>query len=142
MSQDGSAAHTTSESSILPASIREAAQVVLVVDADDAERRLLLRTLRPVYTVYALAEPAEAVQVLATVQNVACVVASMPSGASLARKMRSDKRLRNVPVFLVASKGSADDVVAGINVGARHVFLGPVRLKELLEKVAGAIASG
>jgi DNA-binding response OmpR family regulator len=144
MSEDGSNVHATAptDAGILPASIKDSARVVLVVDEDEAQRRLILRSLRPLYTVYAVGAEGEAEEVLATVPTVACVVASMQSGAGIARKMRGNNRLRNVAVFLVAGRGSPDDVVTGINVGARHVFRGPVQLKELLEKVGGVMANG
>ena len=90
------------------------------------------------YTVYEAADGEAAANLLDT-QGVDCVVSDimMPrlSGTDLARKMRADARLKNVPILFVTAKKEAADVADGISSGARYYLRKPFKLKDLLEKV-------
>ncbi len=112
---------------------------ILVVDDDDAARRLIVRALRTLYTVYEAADGEEAVRVLERVPPVACVVTDimMPrvDGVMLAKKMRADPRLKSVPVVFVTGRGAAGSVLDGINVGAKFYIQKPFKVKDLVEKV-------
>jgi len=115
------------------------ARSILVVEDDEATRRLLVRALRTVYTVYEAADGEAASKMLDAHARVDCVVSDimMPrlSGTDLARKMRADPRLKNVPILFVTAKKEAGDVVDGITSGARFYLRKPFKLKDLLEKV-------
>ena len=112
---------------------------VLVVDDDDAARRLIVRALRTLFTVYEASDGEEAVRVLERVPPVACVVTDimMPrvDGVMLAKKMRADARLKAVPIVFVTGRGAANSVLDGINVGARFYIQKPFKVKDLVEKV-------
>ncbi len=116
--------------------------MILVVDDDEATRRLLVRALRTVYTVYEAADGEEAANLLDLHPNVDCVVSDimMPrlSGTELARKMRSDPRLRTVPIVFVTAKTEASDMADGLGAGAKYYLRKPFKLKDLLEKVDSA----
>jgi CheY-like chemotaxis protein len=115
------------------------ARSILVVEDDIATRRLLVRALRTVYTVYEAADGDVALQMLEAHPRVDCVVSDvmMPhlSGTDLARKMRTDPRLKNIPILFVTAKNEAGDLVDGITSGARFYLRKPFKLKDLLEKV-------
>ncbi len=119
------------------------APAVLVVDDDDAARRLIVRALRTLYTVYEASDGEEAVRILERVPPVACVVTDimMPriDGVMLAKKMRADPRLRAVPVVFVTGRGEANNVLDGINVGARFFIQKPFKVKDLVEKVRSVV---
>ena len=133
--------------SILPVSAREEhegdAPAVLVVEDDAAARRLIVRALRTLFTVYDAPDGAEALRILERVPPVACVVADvmMPGmdGMTLAKKMRAEPRLRAVPLVFVTARGEASSVLEGINLGARHYIQKPFKVKDLVEKVRGVV---
>ena len=72
--------------------------------------------------------------------DVDCVVSdiTMPrlNGTDLARKMRLDARLRNIPIVFVSAKKSPSDMADGISAGARFYVTKPFRLKDLLAKIS------
>jgi CheY-like chemotaxis protein len=115
------------------------AHSILVVDDDEATRRLLVRALRTVYTVYEAVDGEEAASMLDAHPGIDCVVSDimMPrlTGTELAKKMRIDPRLRNIPVLFVTAKKEASDLAEGLGVGARHYLRKPFKLRDLLEKV-------
>jgi two-component system phosphate regulon response regulator PhoB len=61
------------------------------------------------------------------------------SGMSLAQKLKSDPRLKSVPLMFVTGSGSSSDTVDGINVGARFLIRKPFKLRDLLEKVGSVV---
>jgi CheY-like chemotaxis protein len=114
------------------------ARSILVVDDDEATRRLLVRALRTVYTVYEAEDGAAAASLLDMHPNVDALVTDimMPhlSGTDLARRMKSDPRLKNVPILFVTAKKETADMV-GVTSGARYFLRKPFKLKDLLERV-------
>ncbi len=129
----------------IPVSVSESkgARSILVVEDDEANRRLIVRALRTVYTVYEAADGEQAAQMLDQHPGVDCVVSDimMPrlSGTDLARKMRLDSRLKGIPVVFVSARRMPSDVADGISVGARFYLTKPFSLKDLLAKVGEAI---
>ena len=143
----GPAAFTTEEprgrGSIVPTSTPDdtgdEAPSVLVVDDDDAARRLIVRALRTLFTVYEAKDGEEAERILGRVPPVACVVTDimMPrvDGVMLAKKMRADARLKSVPIVFVTGRGAAVSALDGIGVGVRYTIQKPFKVKDLVEKV-------
>jgi CheY-like chemotaxis protein len=114
------------------------ARSILVVDDDEATRRLLVRALRTVYTVYEAEDGEAAANLLDQYPNIDALVTDimMPhlSGTDLARKMKSDPRLKNVPILFVTAKKESADMI-GFTSGARYFLRKPFKLKDLLERV-------
>jgi CheY-like chemotaxis protein len=133
--------------SIRPVSAREevegGAPAILVVEDDEAARRLIVRALRTLFTVYDAPDGAEALRILERVPPVACVVADvmMPGmdGMTLAKRMRADRRLKGVPLVFVTARGEPTSVLEGINVGARHYIQKPFKVKDLVEKIRAVV---
>lgn len=136
-----------------PVSLAETkgARSVLVIEDDAATRRLILRALRGVYTVYEAEDGQQAADILESITPEAaerapvdCVISDimMPrlSGTDLAKKMRQDKRFKTVPIIFVTAKGLPGDRAEGIGAGARFYITKPFSLKGLLEKVAEAMS--
>jgi len=128
-----------------PVSLAETkgARSILVVDDDDATRRLIVRALRTVYTVYEASDGEQAAELLDAYPTVDCVVSDimMPrlSGTDLARKMRSDPRLKNTPIVFVTAKRAPGDMAEGLSAGARFYLSKPFSLKALFAKVGEAM---
>jgi CheY-like chemotaxis protein len=119
------------------------AHSVLVVEDDEATRRLMVRALRTVYTVYEASNGEEAALLLDAHPAVDCVVSDimMPrlSGTDLAQRMRSDPRLSKIPIVFVTAKKGAGDFAVGLMSGARHYLYKPFKLKDLLEKIGSVV---
>lgn len=121
----------------------QGARSILVVEDDEATRRLIVRALRTLYTVYEAADGEQAAGVLDQHPVIDCVVSDimMPrlSGTDLARRMRLDPRLKQIPVVFVTAKAAAADLVESFGVGARFHISKPFSLKDLLAKVGQAL---
>jgi CheY-like chemotaxis protein len=121
------------------------ARSILVVEDDEATRRLIVRALRTVYTVYEAHDGEQAAALLDAHPTVDCVVSDimMPhlSGTDLSRRMRLDPRLKAIPVLFVTAKNTANDMAQGISAGARFYLSKPFSLKDLLAKVGEALQS-
>jgi CheY-like chemotaxis protein len=119
------------------------ARSILVVEDDDATRRLMVRALRTAYTVYEAADGEEAAHMLDLHGSVDCVISDimMPklTGAGLAQKIKNDPRLASVPVVFVTAKQGMGEVVEGVKLSPRYTLRKPFKLKDLLDKVAAII---
>ncbi len=116
------------------------AQVLLVVDDDDAIRSMLVHTLGRTYTIYEARDGKEAKEILdviPTPDGMVCDV-MMPrlDGVELAKLLRRDKVLQRIPILFLTAKGGTMDVIAGINAGARHYVTKPFKIAEVVAKVA------
>jgi chemosensory pili system protein ChpA (sensor histidine kinase/response regulator) len=134
--------------SVRPVSTLDASRpdspAILVVDDDDAVRRLMLRALRTAFTVYEARDGEEAAQMLEDLPRIACLVTDvrMPKmdGLVLAKKLRQDARLRSIPIVFVTGKSAeAGGVLDLINAGVRHYIQKPFKVAELVEKVRTAV---
>jgi DNA-binding response OmpR family regulator len=56
-------------------------------------------------------------------------------GFSLARLVRDREELRDMPIIFLTARTQFEDVLKGINLGARHYVHKPFKLKDLLDKV-------
>lgn len=113
---------------------------ILVVEDDDVLRRMLATSLGRIAPVVTAANAADALAWLRQGAPPSVVVSDvmMPgmSGLELARQLRRDPRLRDVPVVLLSARTGPRDVVEGINAGARHYVTKPFRTRDLETKVA------
>jgi DNA-binding response OmpR family regulator len=117
----------------------DAAQVVVVADDDNDIRSLLVKALGLSYTVYEAANGEQARQLLEALPSVDALVCDimMPQldGLSLARVMRLSAPLSKIPILFLTARGQPLDVVAGINVGARHYVTKPFKVVDVIAKV-------
>jgi DNA-binding response OmpR family regulator len=61
------------------------------------------------------------------------------SGADVCRLLREDPRTKTIPVVMVTSLSSEDDVVSGLEVGADDYVTKPFSLRELIARVRSAL---
>lgn len=116
---------------------------IRVLVADDAltARTLAKNTLVAAgYAVTAVVDGAKAWQALLD-EDFALVVSDvrMPNidGIELTRRVRGDERLRRLPVILVTTESTPQDIQRGLSAGAdEYLVKGPMQQQKLLEAVA------
>ncbi len=113
---------------------------ILVVEDDDALRRMLAVSLSGLAHVVTAASVEQAMQHLGSEPPPAVVITDvmMPgaSGIELARTIRKTPRLSAVAIVMLSARTGPRDLVEGINAGARHYVTKPFRSQDLHEKIA------
>ncbi|MEQ4617561.1 MAG: phosphate regulon transcriptional regulator PhoB [Corticimicrobacter sp.] len=61
------------------------------------------------------------------------------SGLTLARRLRSDERTRDVPVIMLTAKGAEQDKVDGLEAGADDYITKPFSPKELIARIKAVL---
>src|SRR5690606_8531894 len=61
------------------------------------------------------------------------------SGITLAKKLRSDERTRQVPVIMLTAKGSEHDKIEGLEAGADDYITKPFSPKELMARIKAVL---
>lgn len=61
------------------------------------------------------------------------------SGITLAKKLRSDERTRQVPVIMLTAKGAEQDKVEGLEAGADDYITKPFSPKELMARIKAVL---
>jgi len=116
------------------------APVLLIADDDPDIRAMLVRALRETYTIYEASDGEEARRILEVIVAPDAFICDvmMPrlDGVQLVKGLRKDPALQRMPVLFLTAKGSALDVVSGINAGARHYVTKPFKIAEVVAKVA------
>jgi DNA-binding response OmpR family regulator len=101
---------------------------------------MLVRALGMQYTVYEARDGVDAKALLEIIPAPDALVCDimMPrmDGLELAKSMRKDATLQRVPILFLTARGSALDVITGINAGARHYVTKPFKIADVLAKVA------
>jgi CheY-like chemotaxis protein len=119
-------------------------RAILVVEDDEAVRRLLVRTLSELYEVSAARDGEEALRMLERAPAPSAIVCdvTMPGidGFELARRVRRNRAMRDLPIVFVTARTSGSDIVAAMRLGAASYILKPFSTRELLDKVSLAIA--
>ncbi len=117
-----------------------ASKTILVVEDDPSVRTLLSRALGIKYRVLEAEDGMDAMSMLKNGPSVDLIITDvmMPrmNGYALARTLKALGPFKNVPIIFLTARTSAADVVAGINVGARHYIAKPFSVKDVTDKVA------
>ncbi len=117
---------------------------ILVVEDDDALRRMLCASLSRIAPVATARDGAEALAWLAASEPPDLIVSDvmMPrvTGLDLARAVKGDARLRDVPLLFLSAVTSSKGVVDGINAGARQYVTKPFKSGDLEERVKRLLA--
>ena len=61
------------------------------------------------------------------------------SGITLAKKLRSDERTRQVPVIMLTAKGAENDKIEGLEAGADDYITKPFSPKELMARIKAVL---
>jgi len=119
---------------------------ILAVDDDPASLQVVARCLQEHYTVRTAANAEQALEILRQRIPALVIMDAMMaeiSGIDLCLILKTNARLRRVPVMFIASSGSPRDYKAGHDAGAVMYLTKPIRHDQLLQMVglfAGKIA--
>jgi DNA-binding response OmpR family regulator len=120
-------------------------KLVLVVDDDASVRALVSKALQAKgYEVREAADGLAASETLGKMSRppdlLICDV-MMPTidGFTLARLVKQHAELRTMPIIFLTARSQPNDVVHGIQLGARHYVQKPFSIKDLLDKVEKTI---
>jgi DNA-binding response OmpR family regulator len=113
------------------------------VEDDPAIRALLVKALGMTFTVYEAGDGEEACMLFGAIPPPAALVCDimMPKlgGLGLATVLRKSPELYRMPILFLTAKDAPRDVVAGINVGARHYVTKPFKIADILTRVKGMV---
>jgi two-component system phosphate regulon response regulator PhoB len=119
------------------------AATILVVEDEPAIQELIGSTLRRNgHEVRTAASGEEAWRDIAQVRPDLVLLDWMlpdAAGPSIARRMRSDARLREVPIIMLTARASDDDKVAGLQSGADDYITKPFSPRELEARIQAVL---
>ncbi|MDZ4814718.1 MAG: response regulator [Verrucomicrobiota bacterium] len=112
---------------------------ILIIEDDPSIRRVLQVKFQQVnYEVFLGSDGLQGFKVATeVVPDVIITDITMPglSGLELLEKIKEDERTKNIPIIFLTQKGSAQDVVRGLTMGAADYLRKPFNLGELLARV-------
>jgi CheY-like chemotaxis protein len=118
---------------------------ILVVE-DDADLLQMIKTmLTSVGEITLARDGQEALDILKSGfrPNVIVTDLMMPrmDGLALAKTLKNDPNIGNIPVVMLTAKAGPMDMITGINAGARHYVTKPFKAADLIDKVKKALAA-
>lgn len=120
-------------------------ETILVVEDDDALRRMLTRILDELGEVHTAADGVEALAALRSDPLPRLIVTDvmMPNldGLELARRVKADPRTKRIPIVMLTAKQGPRDVIDGVNAGARIYVTKPFKVDDLRAKVKKALGT-
>jgi CheY-like chemotaxis protein len=118
-------------------------KLILIIEDDDSVRMLLTRALGMRYQVEVARDGNEAIERLQRrpIPDLLICDIMMPGvdGLTVAKRAKASPHLRQVPIVFLTAKTTPNDVIQGINAGARHYITKPFKLNDLLAKVTSAL---
>lgn len=118
----------------------------LLVVEDDADLLHMIKTmLRTVGEVTLARDGQEAIDLLHAGFRPDVIVTDimMPrmDGLELAKSLKTDPTIGNIPLVMLTAKSGPMDMITGINAGARHYVTKPFRASDLIDKVKKALVA-
>jgi CheY-like chemotaxis protein len=136
---------STNGATSLPAAVRTEQMNVLVVDDDDAQRKLVSRFLHAEgYASQQVANGDEALQLLAMAQfDIVLLDLQMPgmSGLEVIRKWRDTPGMPSIPVIIVTGNADRDTVRGGLELGIADYLVKPFDRKTLIARIHRALTN-
>ena len=116
---------------------------ILVVE-DDADLLQMIKTmLQSVGEITLARDGQEALDLLKSGfrPNVIVTDLMMPriDGLTLAKTLKGDPNIGNIPLVMLTAKSGPMDMITGINAGARHDVTKPFKAADLIDKVKKAL---
>jgi CheY-like chemotaxis protein len=116
---------------------------ILVVE-DDQDLLQMIKTMSQAVGEITLARDGqEALDLLKSgfKPNVIVTDLMMPriDGLTLAKTLKSDPNIGNIPLVMLTAKTGPMDMITGINAGARHYVTKPFKAADLIDKVKKAL---
>jgi len=118
---------------------------ILVVE-DDADLLHMIKTmLQTIGEVTLARDGQEALDLLKNSFRPDVIVTDlmMPrmDGLTLAKTLKGDPNVGNIPLVMLTAKSGPMDMITGINAGARHYVTKPFKAADLIDKVKKALNS-
>ncbi|MDD9939967.1 MAG: response regulator [Myxococcales bacterium] len=118
---------------------------ILVVE-DDADLLHMIKTmLRTIGEVTLANDGQEALDLLKGGFRPDVIVTDlmMPrmDGLTLAKSLKNDPNIGNIPLVMLTAKSGPMDMITGINAGARHYVTKPFKAADLIDKVKKALVA-
>ncbi|HET6340364.1 MAG TPA: response regulator [Polyangiales bacterium] len=118
---------------------------ILVVE-DDADLLVMIKTmLQAVGEVTLARDGQDALDLLKSGFKPDVIVTDlmMPrmDGLTLAKTLKGDPNIGNIPLVMLTAKSGPMDMITGINAGARHYVTKPFKAADLIDKVKKALTS-
>jgi CheY-like chemotaxis protein len=118
---------------------------ILVVE-DEADLLQMIKTmLQSVGEITLARDGQEALDILKSGfrPNVIVTDLMMPriDGLALAKMLKTDPNIGNIPLVMLTAKAGPMDMITGINAGARHYVTKPFKAADLIDKVKKALTS-
>jgi CheY-like chemotaxis protein len=118
---------------------------ILVVE-DDADLLVMIKTMLTTVGEVTLARDGqEALDLLKNGFRPDVIVTDlmMPrmDGLTLAKTLKGDPNVGNIPLVMLTAKSGPMDMITGINAGARHYVTKPFKAADLIDKVKKALTS-
>jgi two-component system chemotaxis response regulator CheY len=120
-------------------------RVALIVEDSGSMRQLIAMSLRriPGLEILEASNGFEALRRLGEppVPDILLIDINMPEmdGLKLVARVRSDERLKHVPIIIVTTEGSAEDYERAMALGANEYLTKPIQGARLLAKVKGLL---
>src|SRR5262245_220409 len=111
---------------------------VMIVEDDPAIAEILSKTLVRFYEVRVVHDGGEAITAATTYKpDLMLLDVNLPhrDGFSIARAMKTSPELGKVPISFITAQDRSQDVVKGIQVGAKHFITKPFKLDDVVQKV-------
>jgi DNA-binding response OmpR family regulator len=122
-----------------PAPSSSNVRAILVVEDDKAIREMIARALTPKYRVHEATDGLHASEVLAHVELPSLMICDvmMPrvDGFTLVRLLKSNAKLKGIPILFLTARSAAVDVMQGMSLGARHYMAKPFKVQDLVDRV-------
>ncbi|HYJ08173.1 MAG TPA: response regulator [Polyangiaceae bacterium] len=118
---------------------------ILVVEDEPDLLQMIKTMLQSVGEVTLARDGQEALDILKSGfrPNVIVTDLMMPrlDGLALAKMLKTDPNIGNVPLVILTAKAGPMDMITGINAGARHYVTKPFKAADLIDKVKKALMS-
>ncbi|MEY4582552.1 MAG: hypothetical protein RL701_7255 [Pseudomonadota bacterium] len=116
---------------------------ILVVEDDQDLLQMIKTMLQAVGEITLARDGQEALDLLKSgfKPNVIVTDLMMPriDGLTLAKTLKSDPNIGNIPLVMLTAKTGPMDMITGINAGARHYVTKPFKAADLIDKVRKAL---
>lgn len=116
---------------------------ILVVEDDNDLLQMIKTMLQAVGEITLARDGQEALDLLKSGfrPNVIVTDLMMPrmDGLTLAKTLKNDPNVGNIPVVMLTAKSGPMDMITGINAGARHYVTKPFKAADLIDKVKKAL---
>lgn len=117
--------------------------LILVVEDDDALRKMVARVLTELGEVREARDGLEALALIANdpLPHLVVTDVMMPNldGLELARRLKADRRTARIPIVMLTAKQGPRDLIDGVNAGARIYVTKPFKVDELKAKAKKAM---